>query len=278
MSGDHGSVEIKQYVNQDFIEVVAGEGQTPIVRSLRVLNSSHWLLRGIKFQSVRPQDDLSGPMVGIGMSDFWGPSDNIVFADNSFSAEDLTDGWSPQDWVTKPYKTGLVTMARCTTLFHNHFFNLRDAVGIGNTADHSLVENNVIEDMGNDGIDMSASDLVIRGNRIGGSRHTPAELLHPDGIQGWTVRGATNRNVVIDANKVVNLNPAEDNGMQGISIFDGKWDGLTVTNNVVVTNTWHGIALYGISNAVVINNTIAPTRPDRFPTWLIIHDSKASGP
>ena len=278
MSGDHGSVEIKQYVNRNFIYVVAGEGQTPVVKSLRISNSSHWLFNGIKFQGVRPQDDLYGPMVAIGMSDYWGPTDNIVFSDNSVSTEDHTEGWTPQDWVTKPYKAGLVSMARCTTLLHNHFFNLRDAVGIGKNAEHSLIENNVIEDMGNDGIDITASDLVVRGNRIGSSRHTPAEPLHPDGIQGWSVNGATNRNVVIDANRVINLNPAEDNAMQGISIFSGKWDGLAVTNNVVVTNTWHGIALYGVSNAVVANNTVAPARPDRFATWLLIHDLKEGAP
>ena len=51
-----------------------------------------------------------------------------------------------------------------------------------------------------------------------------------------------------------------------------------MTNNVVITNTWHGIALYGVSNAAVVNNTIAPSRPDRFSTWLLIHDSKDGAP
>ena len=132
--------------------------------------------------------------------------------------------------------------------------------------------------MGNDGVDMIASDVVIRGNLIRSGRHTPAEPLHPDGIQGWTSKGSTNRNVVVDSNKIINLNPAEDNYLQGISIFDGKWDGLTVTNNLVITNFWNGITLFGVANALVINNTVIATRPDKRPTWLSIAPAKDKTP
>ena len=225
MSGDHGTVDVSKYVNQNFISVVAGPGQTPLVRSLRLVSSSHWLFRGIKFQGQRPEKDFYGPMVGVGMNDYFGPADNIVFTDDFFSTADQTEGWSPGDWVNKPYKTGFLTYARCTTLIGNHFFNLRDAIGIAPSAEDSLVQGNLIEDFGNDGIDTTASNVVIRGNHIRSSRHSPAEPLHPDAIQGWTAPGATNRNVVINSNWVVNLNPAEDNAMQGISIFDGQWTG-----------------------------------------------------
>ena len=277
MSGDHGSVDFKQYDNDDFISVVAGKGQTPIVRSLHILASSRWLFRGIKFQGVRPEGDKHGPLVGVVSHGWLGPSSDIIFADNSFSTEDNTAGWSPQDWVEKPYATGLATTgARCVTVVNNHFFNLRDALSV--SGDHSLVEDNLIEDFGNDGIDVMASDLVIKGNRIRGSHHTPAESLHPDAIQGWTLRGATNRNVVINSNSIVNLNPPDDNLLQGITIFDGHWDGLKVVNNLVITNAWHGISLFGVDNALVINNTVAPSRPQRYPAWLMIHDAKNKAP
>ena len=132
--------------------------------------------------------------------------------------------------------------------------------------------------MGNDGIDMTASDVVIRGNLIRSGRHTPAEPLHADGIQGWTSKGSTNRNVVVDSNRIINLNPAEDNYLQGISIFDGKWDGLTVTNNLVITNDWNGITLFGVANALVVNNSMIATRPDKYPTWLSIAPAKDKTP
>ena len=92
MSGDHGTVDVSKYVNQNFISVVAGPGQTPLVRSLRLVSSSHWLFRRIKFQGQRPEKDLYGPMVGVGMNDYFGPADNIVFTDDFFSTADQTEG------------------------------------------------------------------------------------------------------------------------------------------------------------------------------------------
>ena len=275
MSGDHGAVQVKQYVDSDFISVVAAKDQTPIVRSMTLIASSHWLFRGIKFQGARPDDDKSGPLVGLVSHAWLGPSDNIVFVGNSFSTADNAANWSPEDWVNRPYAVGFRSSARCATLRDNHFFNLRDAVAFG--CNQGLIEGNLIEDMGNDGIDIAGSDLVVRANRIRSSRHMPAEQLHPDGIQGWTLHGATNRNVVVDRNFIANLNPSEDNYLQGISIFDGKWDGLAVTNNLVLSNAWHGISLWGVDNASVVNNTVIATRP-RVTTWLMIYDAKDKRP
>ena len=277
LSGDHGEVNAPQYVNSNFISVVAGKDQSPLVRSLHLWASSHWLFRGVKFQAVKTESDQNRPLVAIESHSWAGPSDNIIIVDSSFSTEDDARGWTDKDWVNKPYDPGFASSARCMTLLNNHFFNLRDAIQI--TGDQSLIQGNLIEDIGNDGIDIIASDLVVRGNQIRNGHHTPVEQLHADGIQGWTYpRDATNRNVVIDSNSIINLNPANDTYLQGISIFDGKWDGLTVTNNVVITNAWHGIALYGVTNAVVVNNTVAAARPDLFTTWLMIHDSKGKTP
>ena len=139
------------------------------------------------------------------------------------------------------------------------------------------MQGNLIEHFGNDGIDMIASDVTIRGNIIRYGRHSPSEPLHADGIQGWTAKDATNRNVVIDANFIMNT-PSYGDNLQGISIFDGKWDGVVVSNNVVIDNTWHGIALYGVANAVVVNNTVVPSDPQKHPTWIMIHDLKDKTP
>ena len=182
MTGDHGDVNATQYVNSDFISVVAGNGQTPVVRSLHLTASSHWLFRGIKFQAVRPEKEISRGLVWLESHNWLGPSDNIVMVENSFSTEDDTSGWSPEDWVSRPYDTGLVSGARCTTFINNSLFNVRNAVSI--RGDQSLIQGNRIEDMGNDGIDIMASDLVVRRNRIENGRHSSAEPLHADGIQG----------------------------------------------------------------------------------------------
>ncbi|WP_294534555.1 right-handed parallel beta-helix repeat-containing protein [uncultured Rhodoblastus sp.] len=277
MSGDHGEVDLSQYQNEKFIFVVAGENQTPIIRAMRVLSSTHWVFKGIKFQDARRENSPFGLTVLLSAKEaFLGPGGNIVFQSNSFSTQDNASNWTSADWVNKPYALTFQTNIRCTTLVGNHFYNVRNAVQMG--GNDGLAMDNLLEDFGNDAFDITASNLTIRHNTIRSGHHGSDEPLHADGIQGWTYKNVTNRNVVIDSNVVINLNRANDNYMQGISIFDGSWDGVYITNNVVITNTWHGITLYGVKNAKIINNTVLPARPQNAMTWINVHAGKDNTP
>ena len=201
MSGNHGAVHVPGYVNDDYISIVAAPGQTPVVSYMVITGSSHWRFQGIKFQGERQKGQFA--LIDVRAADtFWGANDNIIFEGNSVSTTDDTSSWSEEDWVKRPNATALKSASRCTVIRDNHIYNIRDALSI--SGNHSIVENNLIERMGNDGIDIMASDLIIRHNRIRSSRHTSAEPLHADGIQGWTLGGATNRNVTIDGNAIIN--------------------------------------------------------------------------
>jgi hypothetical protein len=274
--GDHGNVQVAGAVNTDFITVQAAPGQTPTLRSLRVNGSAKWMFAGLKVQGAGDGSTQSLP--GSGLIEFGrsGLTSNIVFAGNSVSTIDDASRWTDTDWVKKPFATGLTTSATCVTISGNHFSNLRNAVSL--EGERILVADNKIDNFGNDGIDVVASNVTIRGNTITDGHHTKSEPLHPDGIQGWTKPGVTNTNVVIDRNTIIKTGDTLVSAMQGISIFDGKWDGLTVSNNVVVTNHWHGIALFGIANAKVINNTVVAYNPAKYPTWISIQNAKDGTP
>ncbi len=276
MSGDHGDVELRRYMNEGFIRVVAGAGQVPTIKSLHITTASHWLFEGLKFQSGRPEKDIWGGLVQVGDNDYFGPSDNVIFSGNSFSTQDDVSQWRDVDWVEKPYGTAFSTSSRCTALYNNHFYNVRNAINI--EGNDNVVSENLIENFGNDGIELLASNLLIRNNTIRYGHHTPAEPLHPDGIQGWTLHDVTNKNIVIDANKVVDTNQSKDNEMQGITIFDGRWDGITVSNNVVITNHWHGISFGGVAHVKIVNNTVLPSKGPQRMTWINIGPSKDNRP
>ena len=130
MTGDYGEVEIKQYVNSDFISVVAGPGQTPLVRSLRLASSSHWLFRGIKFQSLRPEKDLYGPMVGVGLNAFSDPPTTSCSQPTPSRQQIEQRNGVPRIGSRNRTRPGW-SHGELHHAFHNHFFNLRDAVGIG---------------------------------------------------------------------------------------------------------------------------------------------------
>jgi len=269
-TGAYGDVKLIGYVNDRFISIAAAPGQAPVLHSLWIAGASHWLLRGLTFSAGSGESGPANAIVEADSHASLGASDHIAFIANRFFAAETVTDWRPEDWVTRPKNYGLVSQARCALFRGNEFFNLRNALDVG--GDESLIEDNVIHDFGNDAVDFHASGVTIRRNHISASRHTPAEPLHPDAIQGWALHGATNRDILIDGNVIANLNPAEDNEMQGVSIFTDRWEGVTVQNNAIATNAWHGIALYGVRGAKVINNTLAATRPGR-DSWIMIHDS-----
>lgn len=276
MSGDHGTPKLQGYINTKFITVMAGQGQAPTVSAMTINGSSRWIFNGIKFQGRNTSTAPVNALLDIGRSNWAGATDNIIFTNNTVSTEDDVSGWSEDDWIKKPFYYGIFTQGTCITISNNRFYNLRNAMSI--SGDHSLVEGNVIENFGNDGIDIMASELTIRRNTIRGARHSATETLHSDGIQGWNIYGKMNRNVVIDSNFVINVGDAKVNTMQGIAIFDGKWDGLIVQNNVVATNHWHGISLYGVVNAIVANNTVVSSDPTKFPSWIMVREAKDKTP
>lgn len=279
LSGDHGDVNLQQMMNSGFIAVVGPANNTAVIRTLKITASSHWHFKNLKFEGLRKETTwpMSG-LVELKTNDYFGATDSFVFESNVFTSQDDVSAWSNADWVKKPYDYAFVMSDRvqCTTIQNNHFYNIRNAIAVG--GDNTVIEDNLIEHFGNDGIDIAASNLIIRHNTIRDGHHTPEESMHADGIQGWTLHGATNKNVTIDGNTIINLEMNENNYLQGISIFDGLWNGLRVTNNVVVTNTWHGIALYGVENAEVVNNTVPPARPGKFMTWIAVRAAKTKQP
>lgn len=266
--GDHGDVRIVGRTNDFFISVIAAPGQHPLIRSMRIFDSARWIFRGLKFQSEPPAEQAGGDLVMVAAKGKPDASSNFIFIDNSFSSRDDVSNWNNEDWINKSYVYGFESRIRCTTVAHNHFLHLRNGIAIG--GDFSTVDDNRFESMGNDAINFHASYLTFRHNYIGDSRHTPAEPNHPDAIQGWSLPGATNRNVTIDGNLITNLNLSDDNYMQGISIFGGLWDGIVVSNNVVVSNHWHGIALWGVRHGLIVNNTLASIKPRTRPSWISV--------
>jgi len=74
-----------------------------------------------------------------------------------------------------------------------------------------------------------------------------------ENIAGVTDRGLTDSTTFIDRIHG-NLHPIGP--IQGIVIFDGSTTNATVENNVVITDHWHGITIFGAYNCKIINNTV----------------------
>lgn len=282
-SGDHGSIQITNMFNADFITIEAAPGATPVIDRLSVVSSAKWMFQGLTFQGMaatatgaKTVTPSNQSLVTTGRGDWIGATSDVVFANDTFQTAASTQGWSAADWINKPYSYGLFMSAPCTSAVSSHFTNVLN--GIVASVDKALIQGNTIDHFSNDGMDLVAGNLLVKNNTIKDGVNTTTDPFHADGIQGWsnTVNGTpvTNMNVVIDGNILTKTGDTNTTYLQGISIFDGKWDGLVIQNNVVNVNHWNSVAVYGAKNSKILNNTVVASDPTGHPSWIQVHAAK----
>lgn len=281
MSGNHGNVSLPYNTkNTDFIFIEAAPNQTPVLDGLTVYGGDKWVIRGLTIQKH------DGGLYYILARMY---SDNLIFTGNTLQSQADVSAWTPDDWLKSATYKALNFTGTCATITDNTVKNIRFGISI----DGSKIQlgNNVIDSFADDAIDFTSGDTVISHNRI--TNHyglIASDINHNDGIQGWTLPGVTlQSNVLIDSNLVFEstgtypaipiiqtAGPADN--MQGISIFDGIWSNVTVTNNIVSVSDNHGLSMYGTSNLLIANNTVGRRSPSQsIDTWLGVFAAKSGG-
>ncbi len=291
-SGHYGVVRISG-VNADFITIAAEPGQAPVLDNLLVTEdapASHWAFEGLTVLGFGPGvlSDSGWPMHTARVQILSG--DNIVFAHNTVASAEGSLAWAMWTKGTVPPQTltdgVFVNNASCVSVSDNRIFNVFNGIVaggdlVGDRGRRLLVSGNRIRDFGADGIDHDGSDITIRNNVIQDAHNLcESACIHADGIQGWNYNnrpGLTNANIVIDGNVIVDRTDPHAAGptdaLQGIDIFDGDWDGVRITNNVVIVTAWHGITLFGGRHALIANNTVLGTTPGR-RAWIMVGRKK----
>ncbi len=286
-SGDHGSVSLNasigKFVNTDFITIQAAPGSVPVLDQLVAAGISHWVFRGLTIASTRPANDTE-----YFLSRFT-DCDNILVDRNSFYSQADARNWTPSDWADLAAFSGISFEGTSSTLVNNSVRNVQEGIGI--SGDGIILKSNAVDYFADDGIDFTASNSIIQYNVVTNHYGLWNCGGHHDGMQGWTVGGLLTSNVVIDGNIVIASTGAystipvlptggSDDYLQGLSIFDGEWTNLTVTNNVVAAReAYHGLSMYGISNSVIANNTVV-NQPgvESGVVWLGVFNNSSGAP
>ncbi|WP_407180101.1 right-handed parallel beta-helix repeat-containing protein [Bradyrhizobium sp. STM 3562] len=259
-SGDHGSIGLSGS-NFDFITIAADSGATPVISSVNITGSK-WIIRDLTIESP------GSTLVNIRPN----ASNNIIVGNHILSQPDVR-AWTRTDWQNHS-SLAVSINGQCTTILNNNIENIR--WGILANADHALIQGNTINNIGDDGMQVTASDIIIRGNRLT-NFHDIGDGNHADMIQAFTLSNRVYHDITIDGNIGINQTdpnlPFPNADTQGITEFDGRWNNYSVINNVVVTNHWHGISIYGATNATLINNTVFGDHPSRVP-WIGVFASK----
>jgi hypothetical protein len=269
-SGNYGAVSISNKKYSQFLTIKAGSGQTPVLSSLSVNSVSHMVFAGLTIDGngVRAKSP-GGILVNLASSN------NVVFEDNivestsgAFKWEAETTNETAIDASIAPSDGIIASQDYCVALNSNQIKNVFNAIGvggdqIGTDGQNYMVADNTIDHFAGDGIDHSVTNIVIQGNHITNALDIcSSKCIHNDGIQGfnWEDKsGITNKNVVIDSNYIqsqttTNLPLAV--ALQGVDIFDGFWENVSITNNVVLVSSDTGISVAGVNGLHIINNSV----------------------
>lgn len=279
-TGYHGELLLRGAYNVSRITIAAQAGHTPRLAKLTVSAAQNWTLRGLSISPAHAAPPLdTGLIVDVENHNWFGPSWDIRIEDcDVFSVQDAS-GWTAQQWVDLP-ASGIDVSGDRITILDNTVRNVRFGISVG--GDDAKILHNLVDHFSADGLRGLGDRGLFEGNRIQNNYvDGPIDGNHDDGFQSWSlgpggVGTGEVRGVVLRGNLFVNhLDPSHPlrSSMQAIGCFDGRFVDWTVENNVIVTDHWHGIALYGADNARIVNNTVIDLEVGSpGPPWIMLNE------
>jgi hypothetical protein len=280
LSGYHGAVDLVNAHNESTITIRAVEGQTPTLSSIRLTSAGNWRFKGLTVTPSAASTYENNPLFSVLSSDWQGPSDHITIEDcRLYSVED-SSAWSADDWnelaANAISMNGDDMTARGNTCRNVNF-------GITISGNNGTVASNTIENFAGDGLRGLGNDLLFESNLVKNCYDVNAN--HDDGFQSWSIGDDPPRErVTLRGNTIINFEGADyplRGSLQGIGCFDGPYIDWVVENNLVITDHWHGISLYGAVNSRIVNNTVVDADDDPEspgPPWIMFHDHKDGTP
>jgi parallel beta-helix repeat protein len=255
---------------------MAQQGHTPKVASLELRSGCKWIVYGLTISPSFASTYSKKTLIEFASHSWTGPSwDCIAEACTAYSVPDAS-GWTREQWDTLSCN-GMSIPGNRIVARDNHFKNVN--FGISVTGDSCLVEHNIVESFAGDGLRGLGDYGTYQYNVI--KNCYAVNINHDDGFQSWSlgdngVGTGVVYGIILRGNTIINyedINQPFRGTLQGIGCFDGMFEDWLVVNNVVITDHWHGISLYGATNCVIINNTVVDPNEERpGPPWIMISD------
>jgi len=257
-SGYHGAPALKGN-NTGFVTIRPAEGARPKLKTLTARSASRWVISGL---DICPENEAMGTFATSEVVEFFDSCSYITFQDCFVRSAFDTSTWTVSNWQDQA-ANGIRTAARYTILSGNRFENVAYGIRVRKTSTNTLVSRNTVKGFCMDGIVALGDDCIYEYNTISGSY--VADSNHDDLFQSWTtntagaIGGGTISRVTVRGNIFISRtdpNQPLSTEPQGIGCFDGVFQDWVIENNLVVSNTFHGISLYGAVNCKIVNNTV----------------------
>ena len=145
------------------------------------------------------------------------------------------------------------------------------------------MEGNVVENFAGDGMRGLGDRSTFRNNTIKNAYAVNGN--HDDGFQSWSRgpggvgTGVVTGNTVSGNTFISYTDPDQPfkGKLQGIGMFDGGFDDWVIENNVVITDAYHGISLYSVTDSRIVNNTVIDRDEDFGNSpWLSVRNDDSA--
>ena len=300
--GYHGNISLQNFT---FIEgwlTIRGQNNEAVLSQFKIIGAfKNVYLKNFKIIKDSFEGDgnyweaevlnknATGSMIHLS-SGYWGDGSNLKLNNITIKTTENANSWTVRDWLDKSASGITLRTVEEIEIYNCTLENLDSGMNFSYLADNCKAISNKILNFSHDGVRIDSNNLDFNYNQIIGCIYVDSELpeyRHHDGIQGWSrgddggTGGGTLKNVTLRGNLIVMGAPGDDNPgkLQAIGCFDGFFENWTVENNIIFTDNYHGIALYGLIDGKVLNNTVLAqdTGYDRTP-WIEIESHKSRGP
>lgn len=283
-SGYHGSPVVKGN-NSANVTIMPDGSAVPKLRLLDVAAASRWVITGL---DVCPEHAGAGQYLTTGaLLNIQVAASRITIDNCRFRGALSNVGWTEAQWKSRVTRGALIK-GTYSVLKNNLIETSSHGLAISNEADFSQVIGNTVRDFTHDGMNGHADDCLFENNLITGCYLSSDSNGNHDDLFQSTSRGPTGLpgegtvyRVTLRGNRFICYSdpssPLQESS-QGISGFDGMYDGWVIENNLVVTNHANGIVLNGAINCRMVNNTVAryPGVSGGADPWIQIHPYKTN--
>ena len=270
LNGHHGSPNVRGRLS-DFAVITAFEDHQPSCTNITFNGASKWHVKGLTISPQKSDSYRKITLVQINSS----ASEIIV--ENCFAYSVLDHSiWTQTDWSQNSCSG--VSIDGNNNIIRDCFFcNVKHGILVESDAENNLIDHNIVENFAADGMRGIGSYNTFQYNTV--KNCYDVDDNHDDGFQSYSygpdgVGKTIVRGIVLRGNTIINYtdpNQRFRGALQGIGCFDGMYEDWLIENNVVITDHWHGISLYGAKNCKIINNTVIdPNDNNPGPPWIKI--------
>lgn len=296
-TGNHGYALISGE-QKSHVVIMPDDDASPIIERIRITTTNnqktgYWHLEGLKIMS---ESQNGMPHHDYYILEIYPDVHNIILNNLVVTSADNTTNWTRTDWRNR-CNGGIFTRAGLNSKIAITNCTIKNVTfGLILAASDCIATNNVVQNFTNDASRVLGSRIIFTNNRIFDLiKVMTNEENHDDLFQSFTSANPgsdTLKDCIIARNLFINTtstNRSFVGACQGIGCFDGPYLRWSIENNIVITDHWHGISMYGAIDCQIKNNiaidpypvtpidSIDQNNSNIGPTWIRI-DKKANGP